>query len=55
LGGGYKTSADWEPLGPFGFYDTFGAELSFGATLKKGGVENIAIAKFTHSGSQIID
>ena len=55
LGGGYKTSADWEPLGPFGFYDTFGPELSFGATLKKGGVENIAIAKFTHSGSQIID
>ncbi len=55
LGGGYKVSHDWEPLGPFGFYDTFGPELSFGSTLKAAGVENIAIAKFTHSGSQIID
>lgn len=55
LGGGYKVSTDWEPLGPFGEYDTFGPELSFGATLKAGGVQNIAIAKFTHSGSQIID
>ena len=55
LGGGYKISVDWEPLGPFGFYDTFGPELSFGSTLRAAGVENIAIAKFTHSGSQIID
>jgi len=55
LGGGYKVSVDWEPLGPFGFYDTFGPELSFGSTLKAAGVENIAITKFTHSGSQIID
>ena len=55
LGGGYKVSDDWELLGPFGFYDTFGPELSFGSTLKAAGVENIAIAKFTHSGSQIID
>jgi hypothetical protein len=55
LGGGYKVSDGWEPLGPAGFYDTFGPELSFGATLRSEGVENIAIAKFTHSGSQIID
>ncbi len=55
IGGGYKVSDDWEPLGPAGFYDTFGPELSFGATLEKSGVSNIAIAKFTHSGSQIID
>jgi hypothetical protein len=55
LGGGYKNSDGWEPLGPFGFYDTFGPELSFGSTLKAAGFENIAIAKFTHSGSQIID
>lgn len=55
LGGGYKVSVDWELLGPFGFYDTYGPELSFGSTLKAAGVENIAIAKFTHSGSQIID
>jgi len=55
IGGGYKVSDGWEPLGPAGFYDTFGPELSFGATLQKNGVSNIAIAKFTHSGSQIID
>ena len=55
LGGGYKVSEGWEPLGPAGFYDTFGPELSFGAALQKKGVSNVAIAKFTHSGSQIID
>lgn len=55
IGGGYKVSDGWEPLGPAGFYDTFGPELSFGDTLQKLGVSNIAIAKFTHSGSQIID
>lgn len=55
LGGGYKVSDGWEPLGPAGPYDTFGPELSFGATLKQSGVKNFAIAKFTHSGSQIID
>ena len=55
LGGGYKVSNGWEPLGPVGFYDTFGPELSFASELQKEGVENLAIAKFTHSGSQIID
>ncbi|MEM7233746.1 MAG: sialate O-acetylesterase, partial [Planctomycetota bacterium] len=55
LGGGYKDSAGWEPLGPAGYYDTFGPELSFAAELKKKVRGNIAIAKFTHSGSQIID
>jgi len=55
LGGEYKVSNGWEPLGPAGFYDTFGPELSFGATLRGAGVGNVAIAKFTHSGSQIID
>ena len=55
LGGGYKVSDGWEPLGPAGFYDTFGPELSFGATLRDADIENVAIAKFTHSGSQIID
>jgi hypothetical protein len=55
LGGGYKVSDGWEPLGPTGYYDTFGPELSFGAALQQQGVSNIAIAKFTHSGSQIID
>ena len=55
LGGGVKTSDGWEPLGPAGYYDTFGPELSFGQTLQDAGVKNIAIAKFTHSGSQIND
>ena len=55
IGGGYKVSDGWEPLRPAGFYDTFGPELSFGTTLQNNGVSNIAIAKFTHSGSQIID
>lgn len=55
LGGGYKVSDDWEPLAPAGYYDTFGPEISFGETLNKAAIGNIAIAKFTHSGSQIID
>lgn len=55
IGGGYKTSAGWEPLGPAGYYDTFGPELSFGARLGKKLKDNVAIAKFTHSGSQMID
>ena len=55
LGGGYRKSEGWEPLGLVGYYDTFGPELSFGKTLKEKLTEKIAIAKFTHSGSQIID
>ncbi len=55
VGGGYRTSSSWEPLGPRGPYDTFGPELSFGRTLSKKSRGPIAIAKFTHSGSQIID
>jgi hypothetical protein len=55
LGGGYKESDGWEPLGPAGPYDTFGPELSFGTALLEKGLSNIAIAKFTHSGSQVID
>jgi hypothetical protein len=55
IGGGYKVSDGWEPLGPAGFYDTFGPELSFGNALQGKVPGNIAIAKFTHSGSQIND
>ena len=55
LGGGYRTSNGWEPLGPVGFYDTFGPELSFGKTLQSKFKGGIAIAKFTHSGSQMND
>lgn len=55
IGGGYRASSSWQPLGPEGFYDTFGPELSFGRALQKANAGNVAIAKFTHSGSQIID
>ena len=55
LGGGYRKSAGWEPLGQVGYYDTFGPELSFAKELEFKRVANFAIAKFTHSGSQIID
>lgn len=55
LGGGYKVSKNFQPLGPAGIYDTFGPELSFASNLQKKVKGNIAIAKFTHSGSQIID
>lgn len=55
LGGGFKRSDGWEPLGPAGPYDTFGPELSFGAALARTSKDAIAIAKFTHSGSQILD
>ena len=55
IGGGYRKSAGWEPLGPAGYYDTFGPELSFAATLGEKLDDKIAIAKFTHSGSQMND
>ena len=55
LGGGYKVSKGWEPLGLTGYYDTFGPELSFAHSIAAKVQGNIAIAKFTHSGSQIID
>lgn len=55
LGGSYRKSKEWEPLGLTGYYDSFGPEISFGSYLQKKSINNIAIAKFTHSGSQIID
>ncbi|MCP4786681.1 MAG: sialate O-acetylesterase [Fuerstiella sp.] len=55
IGGGYKNSNGWEPLGPAGYYDTFGPELSFAHVLKDKLDDNIAVAKFTHSGSQMND
>jgi len=55
VGGGFKISNGWEPLGPAGSYDTFGPELSFGKALLGKVPGNIAIAKFTHSGSQMND
>lgn len=55
VGGGYRVSNGWEPLGPIGYYDTFGPELGFAARLDRKLKSRIAIAKFTHSGSQIID
>jgi hypothetical protein len=55
IGGGYKISHGWEPLGPAGFYDTFGPELSFGRALQGRIPGNLAVAKFTDSGSQMND
>ena len=55
LGGGYQASASWEFMRPAGYYDNFGPEVSFAAQLTKHLDKQIAIAKFTHSGSQIID
>lgn len=55
IGGGAKKSDGWEPLGPAGLYDNFGPELSFAHALHEAGERDFAIAKFTHSGSQIID
>lgn len=63
LGDGAKVSAGWEALAPAGYYDTFGPELSFAKAIENKLTEklpgdasgNFAIAKFTHSGSQIID
>lgn len=55
LGGGVHVSSGWQPLGPAGLYDTFGPELSFGRALQQADIGDVAIAKFTHSGSQIID
>ena len=55
IGGGVKVSNGWEALGPAGFYDTFGPELSFAHELSQRYDGPLAIAKFTHSGSQILD
>ena len=55
LGGGTTISRAWEPLGVAGASDTFGPELSFGQQLQAASVGNFAIAKFTHSGSQVND
>lgn len=54
LGGGVKTSTDWQPLGPVDFLGSFGPELSFGPRLRKSiaANEGVAIVKFTHSGAQ---
>lgn len=57
LGGGVRSSAGWEPLGPVDYLGNFGPELSFGANLKRSlnAKDGIAIVKFTHSGAQSPD
>jgi hypothetical protein len=55
VGGGAFASTDWEPLGVIGRYDNFGPELSFAKLVQSHSDRSIAIAKFTHSGSQMID
>ena len=54
LGGGVKSSTDWEPLGPVNSLGNFGPELSCGAKLRKSlaANEGVAVVKFTHSGAQ---
>ena len=55
VGAGVHCSDGWEPLGPAGLYGTFGPELSFGRRLTAQRGSHVAIAKFTHSGSQLVD
>lgn len=56
VGGGYRESAGWEPMGPAGCYDTFGPELSMCRKIRESKpYENLAVLKFTHSGSQMND
>jgi hypothetical protein len=55
MGGGQRVSDGWEPLWPAGLYDTFGPELSFARRMQNKGIHDFAIAKFTHSGSQMND
>ena len=55
VAGGQQISNGWEPLRPAGLYDTFGPELSFAKALRGRGLKRFAIAKFTHSGSQMND
>ena len=44
-----------EPLGVAGLFDTFGPEVSFAHARKQARAAPFAIAKFTHSGSQVVD
>ncbi|MFN3241034.1 MAG: sialate O-acetylesterase [Planctomycetota bacterium] len=55
VGGGAAISNGWEPLGVAGPFDTFGPEVSFAHALHEQRAGPFAIAKFTHSGSQIVD
>lgn len=55
LGGGAKVSDGWEPMGAAGLFDTFGPELSFANALRAAKAQPFAVAKFTHSGSQVVD
>ncbi len=55
VGGGAKVSDGFEPMGAAGLFDTFGPELSFAHALRDAEERPFVIAKFTHSGSQIVD
>ena len=55
IAAGYKQSNGWEPLGPAGLYHNFGPELSFARAMLTKEETKFAIAKFTDSGSQIVD
>lgn len=55
VAGGQHVSNGWEPLSAAGLYDTFGPEVSFAMAMQARGRDDFAIAKFTHSGSQMND
>ena len=55
LGGGVWRSDGFETLGPAGPYGTFGPELSFGRALGRASHPPFALAKWTHSGAQLVD
>jgi len=55
IAAGCKKANGWEPLGPVGLYQNFGPELSFARLMQEKEASKFAIAKFTDSGSQIID
>lgn len=55
LGGGVWRSDGFETLGPAGPSGTFGPELSFGRALGRASHPPFALAKFTHSGAQLVD
>ena len=55
MAGGQQVSEGWEAFRPAGLYGTFGPEVSFAKAMQAGGRKGFAIAKFTHSGSQMND
>ncbi|MCP3916402.1 MAG: sialate O-acetylesterase [bacterium] len=55
LGGGAHTATDWAPLGPADYLETFGPELSFGATVSGALDDPVAILKVTDGAAFLED